>query len=340
MCIKNVLLAVSAACGLFLAIPANAETVLTFNQWVPSAHHFHARIMKPWADRVFEATEGRVRVEFTAASLGAPHRQFDLARTGVVQIATSNQAYTPERFTLASFAEMPFLSKSAEALSVANWRVTQSHPEILAEYEGMKILTVFSNGGAHIFTRDRTVETLDSVKGLKLRAGGGLPAEIVQLLGAVPVGAPVTEGYQMLSRGIVDGQMSPPDTILSFKLNEFIKHATRFDYGLYTSTFFVVMNEGAWNALPAEDQEAIMRVSGESFARQAGRIWDEQDAKAMQVFRDSSMQILSADEQLEASLHAALQPVIDAWVEKAARRGVDGAALLAETRAILSDIQQ
>jgi TRAP-type C4-dicarboxylate transport system substrate-binding protein len=311
-----------------------AETTLLFNQWVPHTHHFHARIVKPWADRVTQATEGRVKINFTTASLGAPPRQFELALTGVAALAAGNQSYTPERFPLAMFAELPFLATNAEALSVANWRVTQQH--IVAkkdEYAGTKLLTVFSNGGAMVFTRKTDVQALGDINNLKLRAAGGLPTEVARRLGGVPVGAPITEAYQMLSRGIVDGTLLPPDSIYSFKMNKFIEHMTQPEQGLFSSTFFVVMNGKAWAALPKADQDAIMSVSGEGFARQAGAIWDDQDKKAMAAFKEGGMKIRQADPALDKALRERLAPIEAEWVKSAAEHGVDGKAVLAAVRA-------
>ena len=326
-----------ACTGLAAALgagPAAAQTTLLFNQWVPRTHHYHTRIMKPWAERVEKATKGRVKINFTTASLGSPPRQFELALSGVAAIAAGNQSYTPARFQIAMFAELPFIAHNAESLSVANWRITKTM--ILPkkdEYKGTKLLTVFSNGGAMIFTRTVDVKALADIKHLKLRAAGGLPTEVARRLGGVPVGAPITEAYQMLSRGIVDGTLLPPDSINSFRMNKFVKHMTRLSQGLFSSTFFVVMNQRKWDALPKADQAAIMSVSGEDFARRAGRVWDDQDQKALAVFRKGGMHIRQADAALEKALHQRLAPIEANWVAAMAKKGIDGKAILAALRA-------
>ena len=87
----------------------------------------------------------------------------------------------------------------------------------------------------------------------------------------VPIGAPVTEAYDMLSRGIIDGTFLPPDSIRSFNMNKFLNYQTKVPLGLNNAAFFVVMNEAKWNSLSKADQDAIMSVSGENFAREAGR---------------------------------------------------------------------
>jgi len=319
--------------GSTLTAPVLAQEVtLRFNRWVPPTHHFHARIMVPWAQRVEVATQGRVKIEFTAASLGAPARQFDLAMTGVADITAGNQTYTPERFVASRVAELPFLGDSAEALSVAQWRVHEKYLAKADEYKGTKLLTVFNNGPHQIFTRKKTVAVATDLKNQKIRVAGGLPTEVGKALEVVPVNAPITEAYEMLSRGIVDGTFSAPDSVLSFKMEKFLEHQVRVPLGLYNSAFFVVMNEGKWKSLSKANQDAIMSVSGEAFAREAGRIWDDQDRIANEEFRKVGMDISTANNEMMAELRRRLDPIDEAWIKEASGRGIDGRAALSLLR--------
>lgn len=328
---KSRVFVASCAIGILSAVGAAAqapEAVLRFNRWVPPTHHFHARIMAPWAERVEKATGGRIKIEFTAASLGAPPRQFDLAATGVADITAGNQTYTPERFVASRIAELPFLGDSAEALSVAQWRVHEKYLAKANEYRGTQLLTVFNNGPYQIFTTKKRIEAVDDLRNLKFRAAGGTPTEIAKALEVVPVGAPITEAYEMLSRGIVDGTFLPPDSIRSFRMDKFLEHQTRIPRGLFNAAFFVVMNEKKWAALSKDNQAAILSLSGEAFAREAGRIWDDQDRLANAEFAKSGMKIAAASPAFMAELTKRLAPIEEAWIREAAKRGVDGRAAL------------
>jgi TRAP-type C4-dicarboxylate transport system substrate-binding protein len=320
----------SFAATVLMVAPASAEdvVVLRFNRWVPPTHHFHARIMVGWADRVAKATDGRVKVEFTPASLGAPPRQFELALTGVADVTAGNQTYTPERFVLSRVAELPFLSDNAEALSVAHWRVQEKYLSKGDEFKGTKLLTVFNNGPYQIFTTSKQIQQISDLKNLKMRAAGGIQTDIGNALGVVPIGAPVTEAYDMLSRGIIDGTFLPPDSIRSFNMHKFLNYQTKVPLGLNNAAFFAVMNEAKWNSLSKVDQEAIMSVSGENFAREAGKIWDDQDSIANQDFANSGMKITTMSPEMTAELKNKLAFIEEAWIKDANARGVDGRAAL------------
>ena len=320
--------------------PVVSETTLTFNRWTPATHHFHSRIYQPWAERVEQATEGRVKIRFTPASLGAPPRQFDLARTGVADLTSNNQAYTVEIFPLAMFAELPFAGNSAESLSVANWRTTEALMATHDEYKDVKLLSVFSNGPAMIFTKAAAIDTIDDIQGLRTRTSDGIPSKIAARLGATPITAPVTEAYQMLSKGIIDSVILPPDSIYSFKMDQYLGHMTRIPKGLYSSTFFLVMNKGKWDALSKEDQDAIMSVSGEDLAMEAGKVWDDQDRLAIQSFKERGMQIADADPELIAAIEARLAPITAEWLQMAESKGIDGQALLNEVQRHIQDYER
>ncbi len=313
-----------------LTSPAFAQetVVLRFNRWVPPTHHFHTQIMVPWAERVAKATNGRVKIEFTPASLGAPARQFELALTGVADIAAGNQAYTPERFILSRALELPFLADNAEALSVAHWRAQERFLSKGDEFKGTKLITVFNNGPTQIFTTKKSISAIDDMKGMKIRAPGGVPTEVTKAIGAVPVAAAITETYEMLSRGIVDGASLAPDSVRSFNMEKFLDHQTQVPLGLYNSAFFVVMNQAKWDALSPADQQAIMSVSGENFAAQAGRVWDDQDRVANAQFAKSGMKIARANSDLTAALKQRLGFVEEDWLKAASQKGVDGAQVL------------
>jgi TRAP-type transport system periplasmic protein len=307
---------------------AQEPVVLRFNRWVPPTHHFHTQIMVPWAERVAKASDGRVRIEFTPASLGAPARQFELALTGVADITSGNQTYTPERFILSRALELPFLADSAEALSVAHWRVQERFLSKADEFKGTKLLTVFNNGPTQMFTTKKAIVSIDDLKGLKIRAPGGVPTEVAKAIGTVPVAAAITETYEMLSRGIVDGASLAPDSVRSFNMDKFLEFETQVPLGLYNSAFFVVMNQAKWDGLSPANQQAILAVSGERFAAQAGRVWDEQDKIANDQFSKSGMKIVRADPELTAALKQRLGFIDDEWVKLAAQKGVNGAEVL------------
>lgn len=323
-----------AVAGLVLtAGAAQAETTLTLSNWLPPSHPVVTDMIQPWADQVKEATEGRVSINILAKGLGHPKAHFDIARDGLADVTFSVHGYTPGRFLLTQVAEFPFSGKSSEAVSVAYWNVYNTHFAKANEHEGTKLLGLFTHGPGHIFTTGTAVTSAADLKGLKMRVGGGAVNEIASGLGSVPLLKPARESYELLSNGVADGTYLPLESVPAFKVDGLLKHGTLVPGGLYNISFFLVMNEGRWNSLSKEDQDAIMSVSGEHFSRLAGKAWDAADAAALKKMQDQGNQIIPASDTLIGEIIEISTPLEDKWVEEAAAKGVDARAALDELRA-------
>ena len=112
-----------------------------------------------------------------------------------------------------------------------------------------------------------------------------------------------------------------------------IKHATFVPGGMFNTSFMLMMNEGKFNALSAADKAGVLKVSGESFGRMAGRSFDDSDRKGIEAMRAANVDILTADAAFVEQIRTATAPVVDAWVAEAAKKGVDGRAALEAPRA-------
>ncbi|HSD55267.1 MAG TPA: TRAP transporter substrate-binding protein [Burkholderiales bacterium] len=330
---KSVWRGIVTAALLVAAVQAWAQAnALRFNWWIPPNHLTRTKIMDVWVKQVEAATQGRVKIEFTATSLGAPPRQFDLVRDGVADLAMGVHGYTPDRFVLPQVAELPFMSDSAEALSVALWRTHAKFFAARNEYEGVKLIGVMTHGPGSLWSPKAPIRSLADLKGLKVRAGGGLQNEIVAKLGAAVVSAPAPQTFEILSRGVADATLFTNDAVASFGLGKLLKFNTRVPGGLFNSTFFVVMNEAKWNALAPQDRAAIEALSGEAFARLGGKGWDDTDREVAATLAES--QVVQPDAKFMAELRDTLKGLDAQWVADAkSKRGVDGAAAMEFLRA-------
>lgn len=321
----------SAVLGVALAAPLpalQAQTVMQMNNWLPPSHFVVTEVFKPWADDIAAATEGRVRVQITSSSLGPPQRQFDLARQGVADITWSTQGYTPGRFPSSEGVELPFLGNSAEALSVAYWRTHNQYFDKLNEYEGVKLLSLHVQPPGELFTKDTPIHSLSDLNNLKIRVVNPSTSNLLKRGGGVAIPAPVSQIFELISSGVVDGTFLTTDSIPQMKLTNHLHHRMTVDGGFYNTSFFLVMNQKTWNKLSEKDQQAISALSGEAFAKRIGKIWDEKRAYGVEQFQQHGgkhVEIQGAElEKLKTTLDDARQQ----WVKTMSERGVDGNAAL------------
>lgn len=183
-----------------------------------------------------------------------------------------------------------------------------------------------AHGPGLIHTRDKAVSTMEGLKGLKLR-GTGTSGLVAAALGASPVGKSMRETYQMLQKGVVDGSLHPVEANKGWKLGEVAHYLTENYSTAYTTTFAVFMNKDKWNKLSAETQKTILAINDE-WSVKHGTAWDDADRAGLEFFISKGGKVSSLSDEESKKWEAAVAPVIDEYIKKAAEKGVDGKAVV------------
>jgi TRAP-type C4-dicarboxylate transport system substrate-binding protein len=319
-----------------LAIPAHAQTTLTYSSWVSPQHHLSIW-QANWTAEVEKATGGRVKFQVLPKHPSAPPGTFDAVRDGLMDLSYVTASYTPVRHVLPLMPELPGAGDTSVVNSIAYSRIHWKHFHKVGEYKGVKLLGVFTHGPGHLFTK-RPVGNINDIKGLKIRTGGGVAEAVANAIGASAFVKPAPESYELLKSGVADGVFFPLESVVSFKLDTVLEQATLFPGGMYSSAFGFFMNEDKWNKLPKQDQAIIEKLSFEHVARTNGMSWDAADQKGMDALKKSGVKIVNADKALVTEVQKRSSPIIDDWIKKASAKGVDAKAILAEFRAELKKV--
>lgn len=326
-----------ASAGLLAALPAAAQkpVELAYSSWIPPTHVLMKNFMVPWAKEVEAATEGRVKINFLPKAVTNPVGHLDAVRRGAVDLAFVSHSYYPGRFDLMKLPTLPFSGHTAEANSVATWRIYDQYLRPANEHRGVKLLGAYGHGPGAVFTTKTKVEKIEDFKGLKIRIGGGMAADVAAALDSNAIVKPAPESYELLSTGVVDGVFFPPESITSFRLDEVVKYATLFPGGLYSDSHGIVMNERAFGRLEKRDQEALLKLSGEHIARMGGKAWGDEDKVAMEKLKAAKVTFINANDKLIADVKAKTAKFEQDWLDAAKKAGIDGPKVLAAFRAEL-----
>ncbi|HCH24202.1 MAG TPA: ABC transporter substrate-binding protein [Oceanospirillaceae bacterium] len=328
-------LAASLASGLMLSVStvAIATETLILSSWLPPKHPIVADMIKPWIKTVEKESNGELSIKILPKALGAPPAHFDLAKDNVADITYGVHGYQPGRFKLVGVSELPFLGDSSEAASVAYWRTHEKFLAAANEHEGAVLLGLMNHGPGAIYNNVRSINSVADLDGLKFRVGGGVAGTLAKGLNITPLMAPAPKSYEMLANGVADGILFPAESIKSFKLTNYLKYATSVPGGLYNTSFFLVASSKKFNALSKSNQAALMRASGENFARIAGRGWDAADAAGRREMQAKGIEYTQASDSFINEIQQVAAPLEAAWIKLANDNGVDGAAALAYLRA-------
>jgi TRAP-type C4-dicarboxylate transport system substrate-binding protein len=300
---------------------ASAQVVLTVSSWL-GPNHTLSQSQAKWCDEVTAATASRVKCNILPKPVVAPPATFDAVRDGLADVSYSVHGYTPGRYVSTQVVELPFMGDSAEATSVAYQRIYDKSLAKLGEHKGLKVLAVFTHGPGIVYNSKRPINSLADMQGLKFRVGGGMVNEVGKAMGVNVTLKPAPESYELMSSGVMDGVFFPAESIESFKLEKLVRYKTTFPGGLYNTSFAFVMNEGTWNKIAKADQDAIMKLSGETAARQFGRGWDAADRRGNAFMQSSGVVPQSASKAFVDEVKVKTSALEAKWIADAKAKGL------------------
>ncbi len=332
----------NAAIAAALATSAAAQDVtLRMHSFLPPVAVLPSLVMKPFAERVAEASDGRIEIQqFDSMSLGGrPPELIDQARDGVADIVLTLPGYTPGRFPRTEVFELPFMMTDPVATSRAFQQMVEEDFQD-SEYRDFKILSAWVHGPGVIHSAD-PVASLEDMSGQTLRGPTRIINNLLSELGAEPVGMPVPAVPEALSKGVVNGTVIPWEVTASLRLTELVENHTEFsgDEALYTATFVLAMNRAKYESLP-EDLRAILdeQIGIEMAAAHAQTMLDW-DKPARDIAIEAGSNIMTLDGDEVARWKEAAQPVIEQWVAEMNDKGIDGQALIDRARELIAQNQ-
>jgi TRAP-type C4-dicarboxylate transport system substrate-binding protein len=333
---RRILLGLLAAACLSTAATAQ-EFSLRMHQFLPAQANVPAHILDVWADRVEADSNGRIKIDrFPSMQLGgSPPQLIDQVIDGVADIIWTVAGYTPGRFPQLEVFELPFMSPDAEATSRAYWELAEARM-MGTDFADFKPLGLWVHGPGVIHA-NRPVTDVADLRGLKLRAPSRTTTTMFTELGATSVGMPVPAVPEALAQGVIDGTVIPWEVVPSLKVQELVTYHTEFPGdALYTLAFIFAMNQGTYDALPADLQAVIDANSGLEFSAFAGRTQQDYDAPGRALAAERGNTITTLDATQVAAWRAASKPTITNWIAEATAAGLDGQGIYDDAVALIA----
>ncbi|NDV02426.1 hypothetical protein [Pseudoroseicyclus tamaricis] len=322
-----------AATGLALTLgaPAHAQsTRVLVNCFFPPQHFVCTDVLGTWAQDVSAATEGRVQVAILPSNMAPPPEQLTSTRDGVFDAALQMNVFIANEVTGIQLGMLPFTGTAdSRANSLALWSTYEEYFAEADEYEGVELLSVYVAPGADFYSLDGTpILSVQDLADKKMWAAAGLVAEELKDLGSPVVSGPAVQMTELIQRGVVDGFVGIPATDAQvFNVLPPAESITVTDRKISTPAFSFFINSDVWAEISPEDQEAIRALSGAAWAEKVGTIFTEVEAGVHEEIA-GMMEVHEASPEFEQALIDAAQPYIDAWIEEASAKGIDGQAAL------------
>jgi TRAP-type C4-dicarboxylate transport system substrate-binding protein len=337
---RLVLIAFAAALAIGLAPrpAASQEVTLRLHTFMPPVANPYKHFLVPWAEKVSKESNGRMKVQlFPAMQLGGSAPQLlQQVRDGVVDIIWTLPGFTPGVTVKDEVFELPFLHRSTRSTVLALQDFIEQHMQKeLAPYH---VLQVHAHAGTLFMTKS-AVNTVEDLKGMKLRTPSRTAAWILEALGAAPLQVALPELAPMLSKGTVTGSLLTYEIAPAVKMQDLVDYFTTF-HGpqprLGTTVFMLLMNKQKYESLPADLKKVIDANSGRNLSPFAIQVWDmidEDGLKVMQSKPKNKFVTMSAEET--AKVKTLTQPVFGRFKAEVDKSGSDGAKVISDAQALV-----
>ena len=156
---------------------------ITLSHQYATTTAFHDMVVW-WEEQLETRSNGRIQVEeFPSSQLMPPDQEFAAMLDGRIQANTCNSALMASFDESFCIFEMPFLfGDSYESLeNLATFCKTPEYDELIAgavEAKGIISYPAYLDGAREISTIKKPIQTLDDLKGMKIRSTGGRFSEV------------------------------------------------------------------------------------------------------------------------------------------------------------------
>jgi TRAP-type C4-dicarboxylate transport system substrate-binding protein len=331
-------IAVAVVAALASGAALAQEVTLRIHHFLPPRGTIQAQVFEPWCEKLGKESGGRLKCQiYPSMQLGGtPPQLFDQARDGVADIIWTIPTYQAGRFQKAEVFELPFMARNAESGSPALWEYIQKNAA--DEFKGVRLLAAHVHDGSLLHFTGKRVQSMDDLKGLKVRAPTRIGTKFLTAIGATPIQMPVPQVTESLSKGVIDGAMIPWEVAPALKLQEVAKYHLDTAAGApktSNSIFVIAMNPAKYDALPPDLKKVLDANSGLELSKHIGKVFDGTTENGKKLAREANgvFDTLSAAEY--DRWVKATEPVAREWIGEVNAKGGNGQALFDEAKALL-----
>jgi TRAP-type transport system periplasmic protein len=322
---RSIFLCICLIGWFFLTSSAFAQTKpisLTYSTFLPAVQE-QSKLSAEWASEIEKRTGGKVKITiYWGGMLTPPDKSYDGVVKGISDFALSAPSYTKGRFPLTEAVELPLGSKNILSAPIMSKMINEYYNKFKPkEFDDVKVMYFFSPGAQILHTK-KPVNKLEDFKGMKIRSNAVM-ANTIKALSGVAVVTPMSEAYEVISRGVAEGTWCPLEALDSWKLGEMLKYTTECYRAANASSMFVVMNKNKWNALGPENQKIIEKVN-EEWIEKTGRVWDNVDKTARQRLTAGGHKFIALADDDHKKWGQGVTPLIGEYINAMKAKGLPG----------------
>lgn len=249
--------------------------------------------------------------------------QYDLADIGIV-----TTPYHPDKVP---FYNLPYVTPlvTADIGLVARTmsELVKRYPQLAEQWQDYRQVYLTTAGSIDTYQvlTNYPVSSLADFQGKKI-AGVGLNLRYLTGLDASPVNSGISDWYNNLATGLVDGVIGWAEGSIAYRLYEVAPYLVDVRLGA-VSTKVINVNERTWARLPAE-VKTVLKETAADYRDELAREADRRSAKSRIEFVERGGTIIPLTPEQRQAWADGLPNIAGEWADDMEARGQPGHAIL------------
>ncbi|MBU5255540.1 DctP family TRAP transporter solute-binding subunit [Tissierella praeacuta] len=252
--------------------------------------------LEGFAKDVSEATNGNLEIQvFPSSQLGGERDMAEGLKLGTLDMGLFGTGALQSLDKRLIVEELPYAwSNRNNAYEALDGELGDELNKILKGHSIVG-LSYWESGYRHITNSVRPINSLEDLKGLKLRVPEAeMRIDTFKDLGALPTPLAFSEVFTALQQGTVDGQENPLPTISSSKFNEVQKHL--MISGHIWGSALLGISDKSWNGL-SDDYKKIISEKADIWKIKEREMIQNSEKELLESLKASGMEVTEPDVQ-------------------------------------------
>jgi TRAP-type C4-dicarboxylate transport system substrate-binding protein len=285
-----------------------------------------------WIARIEEQSGGRVEITpYWGGALITSREGVDELAAGVADASYIAPIYARSGYDMNRLVPGMFYGytdpKQVLEVYMDLW---DEYPVFEEELGGVHVVGYNVGTPMHLMLREKPVETLDDLKGLRIRSAVDFIGPLAAF-GAEGVTMPMTETYPSLEKGVVDGVIAPYEALKSLSFAEVIKYYSELPHsrGAYPSR---AINQEVWDGLP-DDIKAIFDDNAEWLSLRTLELAQEAEDAGKAYGEEQGVVFNDVSDEVKAEYAKSFTPALEEVAGSLDDMGKPGTEVLGKIRA-------
>lgn len=251
--------------------------------------------------------------------------QYDLGDIGIV-----TTPYHPDKVPFHNLPyATPLVTSDIGLVARTMSSLVEKYPVLSEQWKKHKLIFLTTAGSIDTYQvlTNYPVNSLDDFKGRKI-AGVGLNLRLLTGLDASPVNSGISDWYNNLATGLIDGVIGWAEGSIAYRLYEVAPYMVDVKLGA-VATKAIVVNERTWGRLPEEVQTVLKEVAAD-YRDELARETDRRSAISIERYKAEGGTIITLSEEQRREWATGLPNIAQDWARDMEERGMPGTAILGD----------